>query len=385
MPPLPEGMKLNLQQKPPSPFLWKGPQDNSDVGGVTFSSLSKFLTCRERFRLRYILGWRTVDSFNKSIEYGNLHHCGEEAFAKGEDPTKAIVDHSSKLLEKYPNDSEQIKHWTHVCLKQFPEYTKYWEKHPDVTNRTNIFAEKVFKVPVSLPFSGRIVYLRGKWDSVDLIKGSENPDDDGIYIQENKTKGEIDEDQLVRNLPYDMQSMMYLAALERYARNADRGNHDDELDNYPIKGVKYNCIKRPLSGGKGSIKRLEARYSEAKKTFGQLLRAEETWEEYYERMASYIREEPQTYFMRWKTKIERKDVERFESCTLFPILEQVCDWYDWVTTGNPWRKGNKLHFIYPMGIMNSINEYQEDVYDKMIFNGDTVGLRRSQKIFEELQ
>jgi hypothetical protein len=54
--------------------LWSGPDGEGPNGGITFSLLSRFLVCRERFRLHALEGWRTQDGFNHRLEYGNMWH-----------------------------------------------------------------------------------------------------------------------------------------------------------------------------------------------------------------------------------------------------------------------------------------------------------------------
>ena len=91
------------------------------------------------------------------------------------------------------------------CRVQFPIYLRWWSKKKDEKGRVSLLQEQVFNVPYELP-SGRVVYLRGKWDGIDLIKGN-------VWLLEHKTKGDIDEHILNRNLSFDLQTMLYLVAL----------------------------------------------------------------------------------------------------------------------------------------------------------------------------
>ncbi len=136
------------------------------------------------------------------------HEC-EEALAGDGVWEIALGDHCSAMCRLYPLQREEITKWANVCIVQFPEYVKFWQSHPDVVNRTPLLQEQVFDVPYALP-SGRVVRLRGKWDSVDLIDG-------GVYLQENKTKGDIDRAQVERQLRFDLQTMLYLISFQ----NAD--------------------------------------------------------------------------------------------------------------------------------------------------------------------
>src|SRR3990167_2303538 len=80
----------------------------------------------------------------------------------------------------------------------------------------------------------------------------------GIYLQENKTKGDIQENQIKRQMTYDLQTMLYLVALSEWQGSVatkqfgipDSWNRVKDVN---LAGVRYNVIRRPLSGGKGTI------------------------------------------------------------------------------------------------------------------------------------
>jgi hypothetical protein len=103
--------------------LWKGPTED----GVTFSLLSRFLVCRERFRITVIEGLKPAKTFNHRVEYGNLWHVMEEALArqvsKG-DATyvtdtgialTALKSYCSKLCQAHVHQAAEIEHWYNVC------------------------------------------------------------------------------------------------------------------------------------------------------------------------------------------------------------------------------------------------------------------------------
>ena len=180
--------KLKKSIKPDSKLLkparktpvWEGPCSEGSNGGVTFSLLSRFLVCKERFRCLVVEGLKPADTFNHRLEFGNLWHVCEEALALAnstrESPGEAanrwtarLTVHARDLAQRYPFQREQIDHWYKMCQALFPLYVEHWSKHPDVLERTPLLQEQVFSVPYSLP-SGRAVRLRGKWDSVDVIE-----------------------------------------------------------------------------------------------------------------------------------------------------------------------------------------------------------------------
>ena len=186
--------------------LWQGPCHNGPGGGISQSMMNDFLSCRERFRVKYIEGWQPVARFSRPMEFGNMWHCAEEEHARNGNWRTALHVHVTKLMRRFPMELGEISKWYSVILVQFPEYLKYWSQHPDVVNRVHVLSEQVFCVPYDLP-SGRTIYLRGKWDKVDRVG-------DALVLGEHKTKSKIDLVQLQRNLKFDNQTMFYIIALK---------------------------------------------------------------------------------------------------------------------------------------------------------------------------
>ncbi len=369
--------KKTIRKPKPKTPLWKGPEED----GVTQSLLGSFLCCRERFRLKVVEGLTEADNFNHSIEYGNMWHICEEALAAQHSPVvtdgtgwqSKLKKYCNELLVKYPLAKDQITKWYEVCKLQFPIYVEYWRKHPDVRARTPLLQEETFCVPYELP-SGRIVKLRGKWDSVDII-GKRNKA--GIWRQENKTKGEIKEEQLVRQLTFDLQTMLYLIALHEH-RKLSMDNKSILPSQALIKGVRYNVIRRPLSGGKGSIKPLK----------GTIKKPPETMPHYYDRLRGIIEEEPEHYFMRWQVVITPADIERFKRECLNPILEQLCEWWDYLhlpdgtLTEDPFF--SSTNFRLPYGVYNPMSLGFTTELDEYLASGSTIGLEKTDNLFPEL-
>lgn len=348
------------------------------MGGVTFSILSRWLSCRDRAKVKLIHGLGPRPRFSKHMEYGNMFHLCEESLLAGRDWRQQLISYTHKLLAKYSSDREEIEKWYCVCLLQFPEYVKFWNEPRPEPGRVITTTEKPFSHVHKLP-SGRQVMLRGKKDSTYKVKTR------GIIgVRENKTKGDVDIVALQKQLTYDLQSMIY--ALVEGANE-----------------VEYNVIRRPLSGGKGNLTRSEgtkgAKCTRCKGVAGNLScprcgglgrvggKPPETEDAYYDRVAQYIHDDPAHYFARWATPITPDDIEAFCTHTLDPILENLCAWYDAIT-----RKPNQkplpswaLSWRHPYGAANRVDDYGMTDVDEFLTSGSTVGLQRLDDLFGELR
>lgn len=385
-----KGVKIRRKAKPKEP-LWQGPSADGPNGGVTQSMLSTFLVCRERFRIKYVEGLRPTDTFNHRIEYGNMWHVCEEEWAKQNGEIMALVyvklnEYGVGLCRRYPLQQEQIQHWYNVCKTQFPIYVDYWSKHKDTKQRTPLLQEQIFDVSYRLP-SDRVVRLRGKWDGVDLIGKGRNA---GIYLLENKTKGDIKEEQLKQQLSFDLQTSLYLIALREYCgEGVDLGGCGPTLPQH-INGVRYNVVRRPLSGGKGSIRQHKPTKTKP---------SGESSDEFHARLGGIIAEDPGHYFMRWKVEVTPRDLERFKQEFLNPILEQLYTWWQYVSgcielntdvfdpaknseTSKYWSQ--YTHWRTPYGFYNILAEGGSSDLDEYLATGSELGLERTDRLFKEL-
>lgn len=339
--------------------VWKGPE----VDGVTQSLLSRFLVCRERFHAYVVEGLRTAEQFSAPVEVGNMWHACEEALAADGDWKPALTKHCEGLVRKYPYQQEQVRHWHAMVKALFPVYVDHWARHPDIVNRTPLMQEQVFDVPYKLP-SGRTVRLRGKWDSVDLVKPDSRPKakgadaEAGIWLMESKTKSSIDEVKLARQLKFDLQTMLYLVALEEgesLKSLGDRGRIN-------IRGVRYNVIRRSAHKSPESmLDKVEA-----------------------DRKANRINE----WFTRFNVEVSAADVERFRRECLDPILEQLCWWWEEIN----WKGGARdlydpppSHWRHPFGVYNVLDEGGSSDLDNYLDTGSEVGLTRVTEMFPELK
>lgn len=357
--------------------VWKGPSNFEDWnGGVTFSMLSRFLVCRERFRLQYVEGLAAAETFQHRLEYGNMWHLCEEAHARGEDHMPMLRQYCQELIKQHRTQQEQVVHWYNVCAVQFPVYVDYWSKHQDVVDKENVAQEVVADVRYPLP-SGRDVRLRGKLDSVDWVRTGKSKK---LFLQENKTKADIDEQQVKTQLQADLQSMLYLLMMTLCPAVCSKKTLS--IDSFG--GIRYNVVRRPLSGGRHSIRMHQPSKSNPKG---------ESPEEFYNRLKELIVSDPGYFFMRWNAVVMPGELQKFERVVLTPILEQLCDWWQYMELVNfsPWSKEasksvtNRLHWQHPYGIYNIVNEGGSSDVDEYLSSGSEVGLVRQTKLFRELE
>lgn len=376
--------------KPRSKPLWDGPCALTKNGGVTVSMISKFLIDPERFRLRYMEGLRSSRVWEHKSGYGDMFHLCEEHHAAGKDYKAPLEAHCKELLKDNQFRGEEIEKYKQLCLLQFPLYVEHWKKHRDVKKRTHVFSEKEFCVQVETkPYPRGYPYeqydftkvvLRGKLDSVDK-------EGDTYTIQENKTKGNPKVVELERQMNFDLQTMTYAVVIQSMFPKAKIA-------------VRYSVIKRPLSGGEGSISQRQptqgskCNLKSCKENptpdcgkcggtgrFGE--KRGETDKEFSARLAEVIKTKP--HFWRWKVTLTQNDIDRFKNEFLLPTLTRMCNWYDCITQEGlqaTYAKG--LHWRHPFGVWNPLDNDSPTEYDEMIQNQSLVGLERIDVVSPEL-
>lgn len=410
------GQQIISARKQLNRVLWQGPGGTGPLGGITFSLLSRFLTCRERFRLYAVVGLRPAPRFNHLLEFGSMWHAAEEeqgAKEQGKGPEwfreNGLTAYARKICLKYPNQQGDVDKWYRIIKLQFPIYLDYWSRNRIKRPTKRLLSEQVFDVPYLLP-SGRKVRLRGKWDGINLVQ--EEDGTERLHIFETKTKGEIEALDIRRQLGFDLQTMFYIVALWERLQTDTSSNSLLGRDHGQVCGIDYNVIRRPLSGGKGAIRQHQP---SKKNPQGESL------EEYMSRLEQIIREAEggsagneewelppyeHYFFKRWSVTLRDGDINRFKDRTLDPILEQLCDWYEWVSFitergGSVWDNdvsfgarpdkdnngshSSAIHWQHPFGVRNVLDEGGASDVDDYLVTGSETGLRRFDTLFDELQ
>jgi len=341
--------------------LWRGPIED----GITFSLLSRYLIDGERFRIFVIDGLGPVDRFNKSLGFGSMWHLCEESYSRGEDHLPSLQELVRKMGEQYPPDRVDIEMWYNVVRSVFPVYARYWEDHGDEVDRTPVAQEEKFRVRYELP-SGREIVIRGMRDGIDRIRKT-------TYLKETKTKGrDIRPWEVENRLKFDLQTMIYLVT---------------SILEYPelrIAGVRYNVVKRPLSGGKGDTKKW----------------VKETYDQFYDRLGPHVMDKSELFFHRWKSKVSKADRDKFCRECLDPILENLLDdwewWefclrgrespYDYLLRSRKFPHHLSRHFRMPYGVWNPFVDGRGTTeYDEYLDTGNRGALIKIRTLFPELE
>ena|SRR3990167_254326 len=347
---------------------WKGPC----VDGISQSLLSRYLACPERFWIQTILGLREIQNFSHRMEYGSMFHLCEERHMAGYPWKAKLQEYCKELGMTYSTARLDIQKWYHICQVQFPIYVEWWKNHESTKYRVEMFSEEKFKVNYKLP-SGRTVILRGMFDNVSTIKKF-------VCLQENKVKGDINQDQILAELPSNLQTMIYCTALQAMDINPGM--------------VRYNIIRRPLSDWRGQF---NIKQKKGRKTKKGII-GSETTDEYHKRLGRMIADNGEHFFMRWTVPVEKVDIQRFRIEILDPILDNLVDDYEWWShcvkeNKNRFDSGIRVlafpghrhrHFRLPFGVYNPIVEGRPGTFAEFIHTGSTKGLEPVTNLFPEL-
>ena len=171
---------------------------------------------------------------------------------------------------------------------------------------------------------------------------------------------DIDKAEYKEQLKDDFQTQLYLVALLQM----------DEYKEHKLGGTLYNVIRRPLSGGKHSIRQKQ----------------KQSEREFYEELDGRFRDNKEDFFFRWKVPISRSELQQFEERTLKPILHEVCNWYDLMldrhnNNESPFGPG---HWQTPHGVYDPLERAGKSEVDDFVLFGDTSGLERFEDLFPEL-
>jgi len=323
-----------------------------DRDGVTYSMLSRFVVDPERFRLHAVEGWEET-GLNIPIQFGScFHDCLENHAAGYPTSTENVIRHYQSTRTSSsagPDDREALAKCCGMVSVIFPIYIDYWQAHDVRREVLHQEATFEFKHPlVGVGIEPRNLTIRGRWDSV-------YQEDGELWLQENKTKGQVDEEYIMSTLHQNLQTMMYCLALRAYYKRCPDG-------------VLYNVVRRP---------QLRPRKTETLKAF-------------VDRVHDDVLDRPEWYFMRYTVQLIDTDLEKWVQHQFNPILYRLCMWWDsirhdpfdpWVTKdGRP----NLQHFQRPFGVYDALGVGGRGEYYELLTKGSYFGLTQRADLFPEL-
>lgn len=275
--------------------------------GVTYSSLSTYLECREQFSLSYIEGL-TNKKISGPLEFGSIiHYCLEHQFdyqTARECSDTVCRQYRDWRVKTLLNSSEkdELEELVNLARITFPLYASYWEV--DDKHITWVDREEKFDVPYELETEGglRRLRLRGMRDGVLRIG-------DRLGLFETKTKSRINELEITSGLRSDMQTLFY--CFTTYLQK-------QEMPRF----VEYNIIRR------GGLYR----------------RKGETTRKYLQRVELDVKKKPDHYFKRFRIELLPHDILNFQKMVLDPLLRAFLQWYDSVKKNPFQRSKSPYHF-----------------------------------------
>lgn len=289
--------------------------------GITQSMISNFF-CRQHF-VYAVNRWYDSSREISSFGFGSLVHDMLERIYKngcGEPIMNDVIDTWIDVYDfgvKESAQTELIRAKAYVLLT---EYIKHYKEDFTQKKFTNI--ENTFEVM----FRG--YKLRGKIDGRYKIKSSN-------WIMENKTKGKIDEQELLLMLSFDFQNLFYITADEIRTRET-------------IKGVLYNIIRNPQS---------------------KLLKKERL-HTYQERLRKEVQKNPEHYFLRFEIAYTEEDKRYFK----YELANLLWEIDQFLKDKLPTYKNRLLcHGAWRCEFLNACG------------NGTMAGYSKKKRLFEELE
>jgi len=281
----------------PSDLPWPDDWDIINIG-LSQSLIYQWKTCKRRFL--FILNGYRNPAKDISTNFGSIcHEVMDKVFSNNTPPgNKGVVN----IIDRYCD--KKLKDGTGVSLQQMEvdaakaEATMipYFEFYKDDFKTKKYFdVESLFQAR----YSGATI--RGKIDAKYRTKNGKK------WLKEHKTKGQIDEDGLLKYLPLDFQNQFYLTA-DRYMTG--------EL----AIGVLYNVVRnsraRPLKN--------------------------ETLMAFKKKVMNECRKNPEHFYKRWESTYSEHDLEIFgrDLGFVFDEIKFKNKMHVWPNTWaclNPWR------------------------------------------------
>jgi hypothetical protein len=274
--------------------------------GISYSTISDFLECRQRARFRAdrvqskipsypltfgIIGHHVLKTAHVGIATGEITKIpGRKRVAKW--VQLAETEWKKQNREASPKSLETLDLACAIAEITMPEYFKYWKKSLFEMAWDDKLTERMHKVPFQVSGYTEIV-LNVVMDSSYYLRRIKNGKRfRSLWLFETKTSSRIVEGDLIDTIPIGLQHSIYMIAIEHLYGRLPRG-------------VLYNFIRR------SSVHR----------------RKEEPSREYAERVLEHIQKDPSHYFIRIEMVTDRDEVAKARG-ELQGIINEYIKWYE---------------------------------------------------------
>lgn len=324
--------------------LWKGPL----IDGITQSMMSKFVQCPYRFYLYAILGLKDNTPLNPNLIWGDVFHKGLELFIRTKNHNTAVVGMLEYLRTKYPEAPSTYEISTKNLLYRFTldTYQGEWT------------TEQSFSIPIETP-TGRKILIRGKKDAIQ----TDHPDY-GRILGEHKCKGYIDPTQTALEIRQDRQVNIYC-----YLHNIEWINYDLIL--IP-EAVKY---KPPRAFNESPQVWMEKLFTGPCGSYGIFP----------------INQNKHLWIHNATYHLPREVQEKYWIETVYPTIDRMCVWWDWVTQSGFDHENPKFYneFFYKTPVRqfeaSNTEKFQCEYYNHLIGEEDISDLADVGSLYQELE
>jgi len=311
--------------------------------GLTYSSLSRWLRCREQFVLSVMEGW-TPKRISTPLTFGTMFHlCLELQFLSPEltpdQITGIATSHVHKSLSARgalpKEDRDKVAQVKGMITVLFPAYIEYWQWRDEDLEWIERECRFQFNHTVRR-YSPRVEGSSAVRDSKDTVvplrgmrDGAFRDNLGNLFLFETKTKSKIDESVLTGTLRQDFQTLLYC-----YSLMVEHGE-------CPL-GVLYNIVRRP----------------------SQKFGAKDTMGSFLSRIKKDVDKRPEHYFLRYNIQLTKEDIATFIRCTLDPMLRSFLDWYETISSDHMQRFESQLHFMNPNALVDQYGKC--DLFDLLV-------------------
>ena len=287
--------------------------------GITQSLISNFMSCRVKGMLS--LNRWSNGSKNKTVNFGSLvHHILENVYGVKKIPDMPAIE---KMIDAFETKvkPEQKEHDNALASAIIEGYLEYYKDEL----KTLKFVRTEGEIDVIVDGVRR----RGKIDAECIDKLKRN------WLMETKTKGQIQEDSMMKIMAFDFQNLFYLTNYEYQTGKKVRGTY-------------YNVIRKPQ----------------------HKIKAGESLREFKDRLLEIIRKDPGHFYKRYEIVYTNMDKEKhINNCK--GKLDDIKSWI------------NDPDKIYRNEFSCKQGNFECEYLDACS-TGNMGGYTRTKKLFEEL-